>query len=216
MQQNMSNLIQIAEQLLGRKLKPTDGYTLEEIQKTEDSLGLAMPEALKHFYTLIGKVDMLTSSFERFLSLNELRAEDEKIIFLAENQEVCFWSTTTLGDAVWVKNDNDDDWIAEPIELLEFICLILYYNCAQGGFEFGGITDKENYPEIMESVQDKWDKVVQYNGLIIYAYQDNLIWYFYQNDYMPMDDGIYLSCRTQEGFDEINNSAAFNECFDEL
>ena len=63
---------------------------------------------------------------------------------------------------------------------MDFILLTMYYNCAQGGFEFGGIAENEEaYPAILVYVQKEWNKVVQYNALIIYAYQDYLIWYFY-------------------------------------
>lgn len=207
----MKNFIQTIEQLLGRKLNPADGYTSEEIQQAEKTLGLTIPEALKLFYSLVGKVDMLTSSFERFLPLDELQSEGDKIIFLVENQEVCLWSTDSLDNTVRVKYNNDDGWKTESIGLWEFIELIMYYNCAQGGFEFDGITDKENYPSVLEYIQKTWDKVVQYNGLIIYAYKDNLIWYFYGDDYMPTDDGIYLSCRTEEMLDEFFNRFDFVE-----
>ena len=82
----MKNIIQTAEQLLGRKLTANDGYTMDEIKQAENMLGLTMPEALKHFYSSVGKVEVLTSSFQRFLPLDELQSDGEKIIFLAENQ----------------------------------------------------------------------------------------------------------------------------------
>lgn len=208
----MENFIQTAEQLLGRKLNADDGYTSDEIKQAENMLGLTMPEALKLFYSSIGKVDMLTSSFQRFFPLNELKSDSDKIIFLAENQEVCLWATTIHDDIIWVKYCDDEGWIAEPIELSEFIKLTMYYNCAQGGFEFGGVTeDKKTYPAILEYVQKEWDKVVQYNALIIYAYRDNLIWHFYQENNTPTDDGIFLSCRTKEKFYEFSNRFNFFE-----
>lgn len=207
----MENYHLIAEQLLGRKLNSADGYTFEEIQQAENLLGLTIPEPLKRFYSLVGKVDTLTSSFQRFLPLDELQAEGDKIIFLAENQEVCLWSTTSVGDTVWVRYNENDAWMAEPTGLSEFIKLIMYYNCAQGGYEFGGMAYKENYATILAYVQKSWEKVVRYNGLIIYAYQDNLIWYFYKDTDMPTDDGIYLSCRTEEGFEELLDRFEFVE-----
>ena len=42
---NMKNIIQTAEQLLGRKLTANDGYTTDEIKQAENMLGLTMPEA---------------------------------------------------------------------------------------------------------------------------------------------------------------------------
>ena len=52
----MENIIQTAEQLLNRKLTANDGYTSEEIKQAENILGLTMPESLKLFYSLVGKV----------------------------------------------------------------------------------------------------------------------------------------------------------------
>ena len=43
----MKNIIQTAEQLLGRKLTANDGYTTDEIKQAENMLGLTMPEALR-------------------------------------------------------------------------------------------------------------------------------------------------------------------------
>lgn len=208
----MKNIIQTAEKLLNRKLTANDGYTSEEIKQAENVLGLTMPESLKLFYSLVGKVDVLTSSFQQFLPLDELQSDGDKIIFLAENQEVCLWATTIHDNTIWVKYCDDEGWITEPIGLLDFILLTMYYNCAQGGFEFGGIAEnKEAYSAILEYVQKEWDKVVQYNALIIYAYRDNLIWYFYNDDNTPTDDGIFLSCRTEDEFDKFSNLFDFAE-----
>lgn len=211
----MNNLIKTAELLLGRKLQFSDGYTLAEIQQAEDSLGLKLPEVLKEFYYHIGKIDVLTSSFERFLPLNGLRKDKDKIIFLEENQDVCLWSTDTRGDRVWVMCNQD--WTQESMALADFIQMLIFYNCAQGGFEFGGIADKPDYDIILKSIETSWNKVVEYKGLIIYACQDNLIWYFYEGDNsIPTGNGIFLSCRTRENFDAINNLQGFNQCLDEL
>lgn len=208
----MKNIIQTAEQLLGRKLTANDGYTSEEIKQAENMLGLTMPESLKLFYSLVGKVDILTSSFQRFSPLDELQSDDDKIIFLAENQEVCLWATTIYDNTIWVKYSDDEGWITEPIGLLDFIQLTMYYNCAQGGFEFSGLAENEEvYPVILEYVQKKWDKVVQYDDLIIYAYQDNLIWYFYKDENTPIDNGIFLSCRTEDEFDKFSKLFDFTE-----
>ena len=208
----MENFIQIVEQLLGRKLNTDDGYTSDEIKQAENMLGLTMPKALRLFYSSVGKVEMLTSSFQSFLPLNELQSDGDKIIFLAENQEVCLWATTIHDNTIWVKYCDEEGWITEPIELLEFIKLTIYYNCAQGGFEFIGVTEHEKaYPTILEYVQKKWDKVVCYNALIIYSYQDNLIWHFYNDNNTPTDKEIFLSCRTEEKFNEFSNLFGFFE-----
>lgn len=96
----MKNFLHTAEQLLGRKLNAKDGYTWNEIKQAENRLGLAMPEVLRLFYSLVGRVDILASSFQQFLPLNELQTDGNKIIFLIENQEVCQWATTTNGDKI--------------------------------------------------------------------------------------------------------------------
>ena len=52
----MKNIIQTAEQLLGRKINlQNDGYTTDEIKQAENMLGLTMPEALRHFIYLLEK-----------------------------------------------------------------------------------------------------------------------------------------------------------------
>ena len=86
----------------------------------------------------------------------------------------------------WAKYSDDEGWITEPIGLMDFILLTMYYNCAQGGFEFGGIAENEVASSCyIENVPKEWNKAVQYNALIVYAYQDNLTWYFYKADNTP-------------------------------
>lgn len=78
----MKNIIQTAEQLLGRKLTANDGYTSDEIKQAENMLGLTMPESLTFFYSLVGKLDVLTSSFQRFYHWTNYNLMVTRLYFL--------------------------------------------------------------------------------------------------------------------------------------
>ncbi len=196
----MSDIKILIERLLGRPLIKTEGVKLSEIDKIELKLGYSLPQSLKDLYLLAGKNVMLLESFNRFALPSQLQLSDDKIVFLEENQEVCYWGFTAREEnPVVYMLFNEGEWHSEKVRLDEFLSIILYYQCAQGGYEFGGVSHitKEDL-EIF--IHTEWEDVVRHNGLQIYWKPDCLLWYLYdyENDII---DSLYFSARTQEAYD---------------
>lgn len=187
---------QIAEQLLDRALLPKDGIAKTLIENTEQRLGFALPQALRNFYLKTGNNQRFSQAFNHFLMPDDLTVEHGKLIFLAENQHVCWWAIaiSELQNAfitVYQTTDDqttiDSDFYNEGVDLTEFIRINLYYQLAQGGYQFCGdiqVEETHKFAQVLQllTTDDAWQKVVVHNGLIIYANGCQLIWYFTNQD----------------------------------
>ncbi|MBN9296078.1 MAG: hypothetical protein J0I41_03655 [Filimonas sp.] len=202
---------QIAESLIGRALTAADGIAPDIITTTETRLQSSLPAALKAFYLLAGNISMLTSSFQRFEAPAEIAIEKGLLIFMEENQAVCYWGVkpeeATNEEAIvyqrQVFDDHVDDY-SEDIALPDFIREILYYQCAQGGYEFAGsiVTDElESVEDFLDDVAEDYALVVKRDALVIYQKGTNLIWYLTDREGNIYDETIYLSSLTEKEFE---------------
>lgn len=201
---------QIAEKLLGRSLTNNDGFDVEIIKNAEAKLGKAIPEALKTYYVTIGKLDIFMSSFQRFLKPEDLFYEDGKLVFLEENQNVCYWGVDTEKKednplVYQVQNIDNAVWHSEEILLSDFLQMIMYGQCAEGGYKFSGAIydmDLEEMPEFIEELTtNNWQKVVDHSNWIVYENDRKLIWYYTDdNGDFSEDYPILVSTLTQEDF----------------
>jgi hypothetical protein len=197
----MSIINSLAERLLGRELTKNDGVKPSEIDKIETKLGFTLPEILRDLYLLVGKNTMLMESFNRFALPSQLQRDDNKIVFLEENQNVCYWGFEINPDNHNPKVYqllNENEWYEEQLPLIEFLTVMLYYQCSQGGYEYLGISaisdeDLEIY------THTEWEDAVRYNGLQIYWKPDCLLWYTYNKKNIRIND-IYFSARTEKTF----------------
>lgn len=212
---------QIAESLIGRALTAADGIAPDIITTTETRLQSSLPAALKAFYLLAGNISMLTSSFQRFEAPAEIAIEKGLLIFMEENQAVCYWGVkpeeAANEEAIvyqrQVFDDHVDDY-SEDIALPDFIREILYYQCAQGGYEFAGsiVTDSEDQQVLIEEITtDGYQLVVNHNALFIYQKGNNLIWYLTDREGQIDNDMIFLSSLTEIDFEREAEEYGFAE-----
>ena len=202
---------QVAENLLGRALTEEDGMNVAEIEQTEISLGLTLPETLRDFYLLVGNVEMFISSFECFIKPS---LESNKLVFLEENQSVCYWATDALdaeNGMVYVCNDLEADtpeWHPEKVTLNEFLQILMYYQCAQGGYEYGSAVyecnfdSRDKYVQFLAEVTKEYEKVVEHNGLVIYWRPGKLLWHF-ADENNNIEDTIFASTLTADDMREF-------------
>lgn len=201
----MKNIREIAENILGRALIAEDGISSGEIEQLENKLGQRLPAALKEFYLAVGQLDMFMSSFQSF---PEPYVVADKIVFLEENQGVCYWGINQgeMGDpTVYMCTDietTNTEWYSEELSLSSFLEIIMYYQCAQGGYEYGSAVyesnfdDREEYTTFLRRLVKDWEKVVEHNGLVIYQKEGKLIWHF-TDDKGNIADTIFASVRTE-------------------
>ncbi len=202
---------QVAEDLLGRALTENDGMSAVEIEQTEMSLELTLPKILRDFYLLVGNVEMFISSFECFIKPT---LEGDKLVFLEENQSVCYWATDALNtenETVYVCNDLATDsleWYHEEVTLNEFLRILMYYQCAQGGYEYVSAVyecnfdSREKYVKFLADAIKGYEKVVEHNGLVIYWSPRKLLWHF-TDENKNMADTIFASTLTEEDMQEL-------------
>ncbi|WP_428232959.1 hypothetical protein [Flavobacterium sp.] len=210
-----------AEKLLGRSLKHEDGFDSDTIDKIEAQLGQKIPIALKEFYLAVGKLDIFMSSFQRFLQPEDLFFEDEKLIFLEENQGVCYWGISLESKeenplVYQMQNIENTNWQSEEILLSGFLEMILYGQCAEGGYQFSGAIydmDQDELIAFLEEIKtNSWQKVVDHNNWIVYENNRKLIWFYTDTEGKLSEDyPLFVSTQTQENFLEMEKEYGFSD-----
>jgi len=206
-----SKIKTIAESILGRHLAKKDGLSISEIETVENSLGLKLPAVLRDFHLLVGNLDMFISSFEQFV---EPYIKGEMLVFLEENQGVCYWGVNihdTESSTVYMCTDMETEnleWYSEEVTLTDFLIILMYFQCAQGGYEHVSAVDesnfdsRENYMQFLADITVDYKKVVEHNGLVIYQNGGKLIWHF-TDEKGNLADTIFASTRTAKDMKEL-------------
>ena len=195
------------ELLLSRRMTQSDGSAPAEIEKAEKRLGLSLPQPLKELYLAAGNNDMLMRSYNEFHSLEELEIIDSKIVFASENQGVCWWGVDPgENPRVYQQSEEGGEWWDEEADIQRFIALLLYFQCAEGGYEYGGTTDiaDDRLTELLETEQKL---AVSHNGLVIWHKPECLTWYFTDKNNKISGD-IYFSALTSEAYKQ--NAEKYN------
>lgn len=130
---------------------------------------------------------------------------DGKIVFLEENQGVCYWATDAQSKVYQTTDLDDPDWYEEdPSDLEEFLRITLYYQMAQGGYPFCGMIPGDDFssPEDIQTIINEMNGkiVVDISGLKIFIISDQvLIWYLNEDGTLP-DPGVFLSTLHEDTF----------------
>ncbi len=204
----------------------------------EKKLDVKFPEALKDFYLNVGKLSLFTDALEFFAKPKQIYIKGGKLVFLEENQAVLSWgidlndSTKETVPVYHSPNIGDPEseviWYTEALPLPEFLELIMYYQAAsadvdiqtktKGGYPLsymGYKSDIENaeiWDKLQKELSDKWEKVVDGNGLVIYWCKYGLLLYYSVQDLdSDVDDLIYLSTRKDYDLSDFKNRFGFQQ-----
>ncbi len=180
---------QIAESLLARPLTPDDGFSLKLLREVERRLAKKLPEPLISLYSTIGRLPQFMSAFQLFALPEQLYYEQDLLIFLEENEGVCYWGVDDQLN-VFQCEENYDRYDLK-LTLAEFLQIILYYQVAQSA-EYvycSNLLDQELAPLYQE---DNWQLVVNQDDLVIYHLKTYLIWFFKDEDGEVLDDIVYF------------------------
>lgn len=234
----MNTIKQIAEKILGRTLEASEGVDIQSIEVAEKKLNVKFPEALKIFYLNVGKLSLFTDAFEFFAKPKQIYIKSNKLIFLEENQAVLSWGIDLADlnkEVVPVYHspnigDSEDEviWYAEALPLPKFLELIMFYQVAsadadiqtktKGGYPLSYIgykSDLENadiWDRFEKDLSDKWEKVVDGNGLVIHWCKYGLLLYYSVQDLdTDVDDLIYLSTRKDSDLSDFKNKFGFQK-----
>lgn len=209
------DLVDSAARLIGRPVIKPDGIPATECALAEQRLGYVLPAVLREFYLTLGRQPAITSSFQRFAEPHQWTISEGKIVFLEENQGVCFWATDARSKVYQTTDLEAPEWHQEPADLPEFLRVLLYYQMAQGGYPFCSMIPTESFSTIQD-VHDLIDdmggrSVVEMSDLRIYVVADQvLVWYLHREGSLP-DPGIFLSALHKEQFHRLSDEWSFDD-----
>ncbi len=92
------------------QLGPADGYDEQSLSAAEERLHLRLPPSLREWYGLAGRRADVWSHQDHFLSPEDLRIEDERLVIYVENQSVVRW-TISLED---IASDDPPVFVSDP------------------------------------------------------------------------------------------------------
>lgn len=234
----MNRIKEIAEKILGRELEASEGVDIQSIEVAEKKLDVKFPQVLKDFYLSVGRISLFTDAFEFFAKPKQIYIKSNKLVFLEENQAVLSWGVD-LGDlgkdivpVYHSSNIGDVEseviWYVEAQPLPEFLELIMFYQAASadvdiqtktnGGYSLSyvgyksDLEDAEMWGKFEKDLSEKWEKVVDGNGLVIYWCKYGLLLYYSVQDLdTDMDDLIYLSTRRDYDLSDFKNKFGFQK-----
>lgn len=179
--------------------KNQSGASENEVSACEQRLGISLPKELRSLYLKAGKDETVMSSFNNFARLDELFLKENKLIFIEENQGACYWAVSLDSEnpQVYMHLEESNEWIAEKMNLAQFISLLIYNQCIFIGYEHCGIIGISG-SELYQILESDWEKVVDYNGLHIYWQENALIWSLEFGEEEDIENDIYFSTFSDE------------------
>ncbi|MCP4136517.1 MAG: SMI1/KNR4 family protein [bacterium] len=220
-----------AEKILGRRIKNEEGISIAEIETVELELGLPIPPSLKEFYLRVGRIDLFTDGFEHFARPGELYIEDNKLIFLEENQSVLFWAVDIQNHEKVYQTSNLEEtgkteWYEEDLGLHKFIELMIYFQCVMGdesyhqktsgGFEYCASLDIEEYEQndtaklFISNLSKEWEQTVKGSGISIFWKEGSILSYLLDEE-GQLTDMILFRTKNESYLDELINEYGFGE-----
>ncbi|MBV7454657.1 hypothetical protein KW843_09270 [Acidovorax sp. sif1233] len=193
--------------LLGRPVSPEDGLPEDELAAASHRLGGPVPPALHAYYAAVGRRADLMAGFQRFAPPQDWECLGDKLLFLEENQGVCWWATDAR-QRVWQTTDLDSpDWFEEAVGLEAFLHTVSYYQMAQGGYPFCGMRTCGAFstPGELASLLDalRARPVVDMAGLRIFTVGPQaLVWYLHSEGELA-EPGVFLSVLDALRFDAL-------------
>ena len=193
--------------LLGRPVGPEDGQPQTELAAAGQRLGFPVPPALHAFYAAVGRRADLMNGFQRFAPPQDWERTGDKLVFLEENQGVCWWATDAQ-QRVWQTTDLETpDWHEEALDLEAFLHTIAYYQMAQGGYPFCGMRACDGFSTpgelaaLISAMQAQ--AVVDVAGLRIFAVGPQaLVWYLHAEGALA-EPGVFLSVLDANHFEAL-------------
>lgn len=125
-------------QMLGRTLRPMDAVDPHAIDKAEQALDLAAPQALRDFYLLAGNARDFTAVYDQLLLPADWSLQEGKLVFVEENQDVVRYGVDCGPDAgddppVWITTTGQaTEWHRVCDSCSEFIATMLAWQCSFG------------------------------------------------------------------------------------
>ncbi len=225
------NLNVIAEKILGRNLLQEEGVKISLITEQEKKLEVIIPSVLRKFYSNLGNNILFTDGFQHFANIKELFINDNKLVFLQENQSVVYWAVDltdlkTVYQTTCQDFDKSVEWFKEEFDLDLFIEMMLYYQCvmsdetthnkAKSGFQFFTSLDIDEYnnnkksKHFIDTLDKEYKRVVNGNGVSVFWNPETIIMCLLDKESQVSE--MILSCTKSESvLDELIDEYGFGE-----
>lgn len=225
-------MLKVAENILGRKLKIQEGIDHLQVQQVKAKLGEKLPKVLEEFYSYVGNISLFMEGNHRFFNVEELFIKDEKLVFLAENQQVLYWAVDLANQKTVYQTTSDIEsehfvWHKEEFELEQFLEMMLFVQCVcadeeyhrilEGGYTYFAYLEVKNAKEhtltwLLDRLKEQWQNVVQGNDVAVFLYPKSMLIYFIDSAGNPDKTSMIWMCtKDQRLFDEWIDVYGFME-----
>jgi hypothetical protein len=119
--------------LFGGRPELSDGLGDEVVQAKLTALGLTIPTSLFDYYSVAG-LHWINDNHDRLRPIAELEWMDDKLVFLEENQAVCYWGIRrddldVADPAIWRGDKGKPiEWTREGPPLSQFLMALWKWN----------------------------------------------------------------------------------------
>lgn len=222
---------QVAKDILGRTIEEHEGIDASVIQKKADTINITLPTTLFDFYATLGNNALFVDGFQHFAQIEELVVNDNKLIFIQENQAVVYWAVDLEdGQTIYQTTDHNFEgivnWFKEDFTLNEFLEMLLYFQCVMSddgyheqvssGFEFFASLDIELYrlnlktQHFVASLEEKSKCTIKGRGYSILWNPATIVMYF--TDAEGQANEMILCCSKDKAFfDQLVTDFEFSE-----
>lgn len=191
-----------------RQIFDTFGYPLPKsaavsrstLAKVEKSLGVVAPKALLDYYVVAGREKRFNDAHNQLLSCQGWEVHQKRLLFMAENQGVVFWSVS-LGNpensdpAVWqAGNEEPYEWYLENRKCSTFIAVMLHYQAVLGGMKF--CANAPINPSLKRKLKNGWTSYGTDNGLTAYSRPNQVVC-------IEKEMGVLAAGKTKKDLDAI-------------
>lgn len=167
--------------VFGSPLSRSHGVDASVLTKTEQRLGMGIPDSLRNYYQVAGNERKFNRSLQRFMAPAKWFVDRNQLVFLEENQAVCCWGVSLKSKGakdplVWqgVKEDEKFVWHSEQAKCSTFISVILHYQAVSGGFKYCGsaAAPDDSYEKLK---RDGWKYAGEVNQLWAFHRQNQVV-----------------------------------------
>ena len=161
--------------LLGREISIDDGISEAILISFEIDKDLNLPYALREYYRLLGNLTTINKAHNELLHLNDIYIEDNKLIFMLENQGVCYWGIDLkdlamedppIYEGFTVSESDLLEWRIHSSKCPDFLVAMFYWQAALGGLSYGGIADLDL--AAFKKIDSEYNFIIEDGGVKIY------------------------------------------------
>jgi hypothetical protein len=192
-----------ALRLLG-SLPPAAGMNERSLARAERHFAVSLPEALRGFYLTLGNLHELNDAYNRLLAPKDWFIDDNKVVFMVENQAVVYWGVEAT------RSPDDDPAVFQGVNLLpasiewhpecdhcsEFLLVMLHWHAVMGGLDWLGMTEEAGQ-SVADQLVGSWQRVGGFSEMVAFCREGRAACLF------PDGGQLYVGGRTEALYEEI-------------